>query len=323
MPELLIGVDLGGTQIRALVVGGQGKTLNRVATLTCAADGLEAVIRRIEDTVRRAVGDIPWRQIRGIGVGAPGPVDPWAGLITETPNLPGWQNVPLGDIMARTFGVPVFLGNDANLAALAEHTYGAGVGVDHLIYMTISTGIGGGIIVNGELLLGARGLAGEIGHQTLVDDGPLCGCGNHGHLESLASGPAIARAAREAVAGGRGDRILQLAKGAVDAIDARLVGQAAANGDPTALEIVRRAATYVGIGLANLCNILNPELIILGGGVSRIGDLLFDTVRETVARRAMPGARQVRIVPAALGDDVVLLGAVALINTTVVEGRDP
>jgi glucokinase len=323
MAELLIGVDLGGTQIRALLVDGQGKALNRASTLTRPDDGLEAIIRRIEDTVRRAVGNIPWGQIRGIGVGAPGPVDPWTGVVVGAPNLPGWQDVPLRDIMAETFGLPVCLGNDANLAALAEHTYGAGVGVDHMIYMTISTGIGGGIIVNGELLLGAGGLAGEIGHQTLVDDGPLCGCGNRGHLESLASGPAIARAAREEVARGHGRHILQLARGVADAIDARIVAQAASDGDPTAEIIIRRAATYVGIGLANLCNILNPELIILGGGVTRVGHLLFDTVRETVAERAMSGARQVRIVPAALADDVVLLGAVALIETAGMEGGNP
>jgi len=317
---LLIGVDLGGTRIRALLADGEAKILRRASTLTRATEGREAVIRRIYDMVRAVVGDIPWHQIRGIGIGAAGSVDPSAGLVVASPNLPGWLDVPLRDLVGRTFGLPVHLGNDANLAALAEHTYGAGVGVDDLIYVTISTGIGGGIIANGQLLVGARGLAGEIGHQTIVEDGPLCGCGNRGHLEALASGPAIARMAREQVAQGQGEFILQLAGGAIEVIDAKLVGQAAAKGDQTAQAIIRRAATYVGIGLANLCNILNPEMIILGGGVSRIGDLLFDTVRKTVAQRAMPGAGCVSIVPAALGDDVVLLGAIALINTNTMEG---
>jgi len=322
MPELIIGVDLGATQIRALVADAQGRILGRSATLTHAADGLEAVVGRIEQTVRQAAADVPWARIRGIGVGAPGPVDPREGLVVDPPNLPGWRNVPLRRIMAQVLSLPVRLGNDANLAALAEHRYGAGVGVDNIIYVTLSTGIGGGIIAGGRLLLGARGLAGEVGHQTLVDDGPLCGCGQHGHLEALASGPAIARMAREEVARGHGDRILRLAQGDIEAIDARLVGQAADSGDPFARGIIRRAATYVGIGLANLCNLLNPEMIVIGGGVSAIGDLLFDAVRETVADRAMVGNSQVRIVPAALGDDVVLLGAVALFTTAQMEGRD-
>jgi len=355
MAQLVIGVDLGGTQIRALLADTDtdlhvwsGRTLSsekspdrrlcprrrrarspisakvcdRAATLTRAADGLEAVIGRIEDTVRQVVGDTPWRLVRGIGIGAPGPVDPRAGLVVDPPNLPGWRDVPLRQIMADAFGLPVHLGNDANLAALAEHAYGAGVGVDDLVYVTLSTGIGGGIIAGGQLLLGTRGLAGEIGHQVLVDDGPLCGCGKRGHMEALASGPAIARMAREEVAQGRGHHLLRLARGAIEAIDARLVAQAAREGDPTAQEIIRRAATYVGIGLANVCNMLNPEMIILGGGVSQIGDLLFDTVRKTVAQRAMLGNRQVRIVPAALGDDVVLLGAVALVTRAIAKGGD-
>lgn len=322
MAQLLVGVDLGGTQIRALLADAHGRKLGRASTLTRPGEGPEAVIQRIEETVREAVGNIPWHRVQGIGVGAPGPVDASAGLVVDPPNLPGWRDVPLRRIMADIFGLPVCLGNDANLAALAERRYGAGVGVDNMVYMTISTGIGGGIIAGGELLLGARGLAGEIGHQTLVDDGPLCACGKRGHLEALASGPAIARVAQEEAAGGRDNRILQLAGGVIDAIDARLVAQAADEGDPTAQAIIRQAATYVGIGLANVCNVLNPELIVIGGGVSSIGDLLFDTVRETVASRAMLGNRQVRIVPAALGDDVVLLGAVALVSTIGMGGRD-
>jgi len=315
MSKLVIGVDLGGTQIRALVTDPEGKELGRATTLTRAAEGVEAVIARILDTIRAALGRLPWSDVQGIAIGVPGPTDPWEGVVLQAPNLPGWHNIPLRQIISEKLGVPTKLGNDANLAALGEHIYGAGRGVNNLVYMTISTGIGGGIIADGRLLLGARGLSGEIGHQTLEPDGPLCGCGNRGCLEALAAGPAIARMGREAVTQGRGERLLALAQGSSEAIDARIVAQAAAEGDPTAIGIIRRAATYVGIGLANVCNILNPAMIILGGGVTHIGPLLFDTIRETITLRAMPPVRDVQVVPAALGDDVVLLGAVALITT--------
>lgn len=315
MSELVIGVDLGGTQIRALVMDPDGREVGRSATLTQAAEGVEAVIARILGTIGAALGQLPWSKVRGIAVGVPGPTDPWEGIVLQAPNLPGWRDIPLRQIISERLGVPTKLGNDANLAALGEHFYGAGRGVNNLVYMTISTGIGGGIIADGRLLLGARGLTGEIGHQTLEPEGPLCGCGNRGCLEALAAGLAIARMGREAVIQGRGERLLALAQGSLEAIDARIVARAAAEGDSTALEIVRRAATYVGIGLANVCNILNPAMIILGGGVTRIGPLLFDTIRETIALRAMPPVRDVQLVPAALGDDVVLLGAIALVMT--------
>lgn len=308
-----IGVDLGGTQIRAILRDAQGNIVSRASTLTQASDGQEQVIARIIETVRQTVGETPRSTIGGIGIGVPGPVDPWTGVVLQAPNLPGWRDVPIRDIVQGAFGVPVEVGNDANLAALGEHMYGAGIGVANLIYVTISTGIGGGIIADGKLLLGAKGLAGEFGHQTLVPDGPLCGCGNRGCLEALGSGTAIARMAREAVARGQGQKLLELAQGSVEALDARIVASAARAGDAVAQDILRCAATYVGIGLANVVNILNPELIVLGGGVTRMGELLFDPVREVIAQRAMPVMRTVRIVPAVLGGDVVLFGAVALI----------
>ena len=308
-----VGVDLGGTQIRAILRDAQGAIVSRASILTQASDGQKQVIARIIETVRQTVSGIPWGTIGGIGIGVPGPVDPWTGVVLQAPNLPGWRDVPIRDIVQSAFGVPVEVGNDANLAALGEHMYGAGIGVANLIYVTISTGIGGGIIADGKLLLGAKGLAGEFGHQTLVPDGPLCGCGNRGCLEALGSGTAIARMAREAVARGQGQKLLELAQGSVEALDARIVASAARAGDAVAQDILRCAATYVGIGLANVVNILNPELIVLGGGVTRMGELLFDPVREVIAQRAMPAMRAVRIVPAALGGDVVLFGAVALI----------
>jgi glucokinase len=312
MAEYIVGVDLGGTQIRAVVQDERGQIVARAATLTRAGDGRDAVIGRILDCAREAVGSLSWREIKGVGIGAPGPLDPWQGIVMQSPNLPGWVDVPLRQIISDALGVPTQLGNDANLAALGEYHFGAGRGVPDLIYMTISTGIGGGIITQGQLLLGAGGLAGEVGHQTLSEDGPPCGCGNVGCLEALAAGPAIGRMGREAAAAGRGARLLELAGGNVEAIDAKVVAQAALAGDETACAIIRRSAVWIGIGLANLIHLFNPRLILLGGGVTHVGALLFDPIRATIARRAMPSMREVRVEAAALGDDVVLMGALAL-----------
>ena len=211
MNESLVGVDLGGTQVRAIVCDREGHILSRAATLTLAHEGRDAVIRRILDTIIDAVGPRLWTEIAGIGVGAPGPLNPYSGVVVHAPNLPGWEDVPLRQLIAERFCVPVALGNDANLAALGEQRFGAGRGVDDLVYMTISTGIGGGIISGGELFLGHGGFAGEIGHQTILAGGPLCGCGNHGCLEALAAGPAIGRMGREAAEEGRGEALLALA----------------------------------------------------------------------------------------------------------------
>lgn len=309
-----LGVDLGGTQIRAALCNADGRIVRRAADKTLAEEGRERVVARILSTIRQAAGDTPWERIRGIGIGAPGPLDPFEGTVLGAPNLPGWECVPLQSIVSETFGVRARLGKDTNVAALGEHTYGAGRGVRDMVYMTISTGIGGGIIMDDRLLLGAGGFAGEIGHQVIVGDGLLCGCGNRGCVETLAAGPFIGRAGREAALAGRGQRMLALAGGDCAAIGAPIVAEAARLGDPTAREIILRAAEAVGIALANVCNVLNPELIILGGGVTHVGDLLFDTVRATIAERAMPTMRNVRVVPAALGDDVVLWGAIALLR---------
>ena len=188
MPPYILAVDLGGTQIRAALCDLQGQILRRIAYPTQAASGLDAVIKRLEDTIAEAIGSTPLDQIIGIGIGAPGPLNPITGILLEAPNLPGWYNVPLRNIISARFGLPTFLGNDANLAGLAENTFGAGHGQSHMIYLTVSTGIGGGIIVDGRMLLGARGLGAEVGHTIVDPDGPLCSCGHHGCVESFASG---------------------------------------------------------------------------------------------------------------------------------------
>ncbi|MFQ5886603.1 MAG: ROK family protein, partial [Anaerolineae bacterium] len=308
----VVTVDLGGTHIRSALINEEGEILARAERETLAQEGPEPVIGRIEACIRDVA-----RGTEAVSIAAPGPLDPWKGIIHQAPNLPGWRDVPLADILHRAFKVPVYLNNDANLAALAEHRFGAGQGANHLIYLTISTGIGGGIISQGRLLLGAKGLAGEVGHMTLEPEGPPCGCGGRGHLESLASGPAIARRAVAEMEKGTETSITRLVKGNLSKVTAKVVAQAAQEGDPLANSIFKEAGFYIGLGITNLLHILNPQLVILGGGVSKAGDLIFDPVRATVKARAIPSIQGgVKIVLSALGDDAGLLGAAAFVVKT-------
>jgi glucokinase len=337
---LMIGVDLGGTQVRAALVQ-DGRLLSRVGYLTQDEDGFEAVLMRIKEAIRQAAqqAGVPLGQVIGIGIGAPGPLDSRTGILFAPPNLKGWRNVPLRQLLFDEFGLPVYLGNDANLAGLGEHIYGAGRGVPDMIYVTVSTGIGGGVIIGGRVLEGVSGTAGEVGHMTIDIRGPRCNCGNIGCLEVLASGTAIARRAAEAIAEGRGDAMLAVARElaarkspmvdlagrsrlspeaqiaplpAEVEVDAAAVVEAARRGDAVAAEITRTAAENVGVGMVNLIHLFNPALIVIGGGVSKAGPLLFEPVERVVRERAMEVPRKaVRIVRAELGENVGLLGAAA------------
>ena len=253
MNRQIIAVDVGGTQIRAALCDPEGVIHRRVAGLTAGHEGREAVMGRIERAIRRVwPANAP---VAAIGLVAPGPLDPWSGVVLDAPNIPGWKNYPLRAIIQERFDVPILVGNDANAAALAEQRFGAGQGEPNLIYITVSTGIGGGIIVNGELLLGAHGLAGEIGHIIVEPDGPRCGCGNYGCLETLASGPSIARQARQRICTAEPGRILELAQGDPNAISAKIVNEAAQEGEPLAVDVFRQAGTYLGIGLVTLLHL--------------------------------------------------------------------
>jgi len=292
-----------------------GRIISRDYRQTEAAKGLDAVVARMIDAASEVMngGGVVSAQISAVGVAAPGPIDAKSGVVTTPPNLPGWTDVPLRQLIQDGLGLPTALENDANAAALAEHRFGAGQGTEHMIYVTASTGIGGGFILNGELYGGATGAAGEIGHMTILPQGPHCGCGNRGCLEALASGTAIAREARERVKCGIPTLIADLAKGDLKHISAKLVAQAAGQGDIEAQEILDEAMTYLGVGMANLVNLFNPELIVIGGGLTNMGARIFDPVRSIIQRRAFRAAAQVvRVVPARLGDDVGALGAAAV-----------
>lgn len=307
----VVGVDLGGTKIYTAAASVDGEILAEVKIPTEAGGGLEHVLARIISTVRQVQKDAPAvGKVGALGIGVPGLMDPFRGIVHQAPNL-GWSGVPLKDLLEARLGVPVYVDNDANLAALGEHTFGAARGAEDVVYVTVSTGIGGGLILKGELYYGAFFGAGEIGHMTVDPEGPPCSCGNRGCLEALASGTALARQAAELVARGEGREILRAAGG--NNITARSVSLAAAAGDEAALSLLKEAGRALGIGLANIVNLLNPALIVLGGGVMQSGPLFWKAMEEEMETRVLRAARrQARVVTAALGPRSGLLGAVAL-----------
>jgi len=310
--QAVVGVDVGGTKtLLALVDPGGGVLARR---------RVETPQRGPEDFVQVLVGELEAlleqagrrrEDVLGLGVGAPGPLDPQSGVVFEPPNLAGWRDVPLAAMLQEAAGIPTWVENDANAAALAEAWVGVGRGVRDLIYITVSTGIGGGLILDGELYHGVSGTAGEVGHMTVEPEGPLCGCGRRGHLEAVASGGAIARMAQEAVRAGRETRLSALPS---QALTAEAVAEAAAQGDALAREIYARAGSYIGLAVASLVNVLNPAMVVFGGGVSKAGDLLLEPVRRVVRERAFRRpAQAAQIVPAGLGDDVGVIGAAAVV----------
>jgi glucokinase len=309
-------VDLGGTKIIAAVVLPDGKIISRNYRLTMADKGPEAVSDRILSAVDKAIAQAKLKtsELIGIGVAAAGILDTNRGIVTTSPNLPNWRNVPLRDILADKLGVATYIVNDASAAALGEHRFGAGMGFNNMLYLTVSTGIGGGIIIDGELYSGADGCAGEVGHMTVEADGPRCHCGNFGCLEALASGWAVAKAAIKRINNGEKSSIVELVDGRLENITAETVAVAARRGDQLAADIVAEAAKYLGIGLANLVNIFNPELIVIGGGLSKMGDMLLSPAWKVLKERAFQlPADTVRVVRARLGSNAGIIGAAAYV----------
>jgi glucokinase len=308
----VIGVDLGGTQIRAVRAGMDGRIEERRAVLTLAAEGPLSVLDRMRALVASVWGE---GGVQAIAVGVPGPTDPYRGVLLTGPNLPGWHEVDLKQELGAHFAAPVFVGNDANLAGLAEHRFGAGVGFRHMVYITHSTGIGTSVIIDGRMLLGRMGLAAEIGHTTinLSADSPQ----NNlvGTLEGMTSGPNFARRAQIALRAGAISRAVELAGGDIAAVTPVELSQAAREGDAFALEQYRLVGRYLGTGIVNILHTFNPECIVIGGGVwLHCRDLMVDSMWETIRSRAQSPAywQDLEIRTAALGDDVGLLGAVAL-----------
>ncbi len=308
------GIDLGGTKILALVADAGGRVIGSERVPTYASQGPEAVIGRIVDAVRGAASDsgIDVSVLRAAGISAPGPIDAAAGVITDPPNLPGWHNVPLAKILHERLGIPAILENDANCQGVAEHQFGAGRGYRHVLFVTLSTGIGGGIIIDDELYAGASGAAGEFGHIIVAAEGPACGAGHVGCLEAFASGTAIAARAREQIAAGGLVRTARLAEHDPP-LSAQTVFLAGEQGEAEAEAIIAEAGRYLGLGLASLINAFNPQAIVLGGGLTNMGDaLLRPAVEVARARSFAQSFADVRIVEGELGERAGALGAIAV-----------
>lgn len=321
MKEHVVGIDIGGTKLATVVADKTGHILGKVRKPTHSEKGPEYAIGLLFDMVREVVNQVGLEQtsISAIGVSCGGPLDTKTGIVYSPPNLPGWDALPLKALLESEFQVPTTIENDANASALAEFRFGGGRGYSAVLYMTMSTGIGGGIVIDGQVYHGANDSAGEVGHQILLPNGPRCGCGKRGCLEALCSGPAIARRAQAALQkqrkGGKSPTaLLTLADGRIEAVRSEHVLAAARTGDALALELVQETAYYMGWGIANLVNILNPDIVLLGTIAVAAGDLLLDPIRETVSKFAMTRpAEAVHIAPAQLGDALGDLAAVALV----------
>jgi len=312
-----IGIDVGGTNVKIALVDDKGKIIYSNSIPTRAELGYEFTVSNIKQAIHDLLKETKHieKDIAGIGFGFPGQVDYKEGIVRNAPNIPGWVEVPIAKIFESEFHIPTRVDNDVRCAALGELNYGAGKGCENLICITVGTGIGSGLIVNGKLVRGASNAAGEIGHIKLqMHDGPICGCGDTGCLEAFASGPAIVALAEEYIKGGKSTKYREMANG--NPITPYIVSEAAKAGDPVAQRIFATIGEYIGIGLSGVVNLLNPEKIIIGGGVADAGDLLFDPIVKALKQRAMKIAGStVEVVHAQLGNTAGVIGASLLIES--------
>ncbi len=309
----VVGIDIGGTNIVAGTVAEDGSELvGLVSEPTFPDHGPDAVLARIVKLARASMAAARGKEIAGVGIGSPGPLDTKTGVVLLTPNL-GWTNYPVRDRLAQALGLPATLDNDANCAIFGEWWRGAARGADYVVGLTIGTGIGGGIVLGGELYRGASDIAGEVGHMTIDSTGRLCKCGNYGCLEAYASGPAIAARAVEGITPGAETSLPRYVNGDLAKITAQVVYEAAHDGDEYAREVVKDTAKFLGAGVANIVNIFNPEVVVICGGVTLAGDRLFVPLRAEVKRRAFKPAVDVcRIVPGELTGTAGVYGAAAV-----------
>lgn len=315
---LIAAVDLGGTSIKGALADETGTILVEQTIPTESHAGPRVVLERTATLIHQLVArlQLPSQRLLRLGVGLPGLVDLAAGTTKFLPNLPGhWRDVPVAKFLEAQVDCPVRLLNDARAATLGELRFGHGRDEPQLTlaFFTLGTGVGGGLAIDGRLRLGPFGAAGELGHQTIVPDGPHCGCGNRGCLESLASGPAISAEGIRLLRAGQAPKLFELVEGHGDRVTPREMLAAAHAGDVHVAQAIRRAATFVGIAAANVVTMLHPDLIVLGGGVAELGELLLDVVRDTISQRVgMFPADDIRVEKSQLGERAGLLGAVAL-----------
>lgn len=307
--DYVVGIDLGGTKISGAFSDCEGNVLSKYTIPTNSFEGDQAVLQRIISVVEKVIIDSGKSidDVKAIGIGSPGPLDAKQGLIIETPNLP-FTNFKLVEPIEKRFGVKTYLDNDANVAAIGEFMMGAGKGTENMVYITVSTGIGGGAIINGKIYRGNTSNAVEIGHTTVLPDGPRCNCGNYGCAEVMASGTAIGRCAREAVEKG-----LETSLANYENVTSYEVFKEAEKGDKVAQNILDTTLPYLGVCVANIITSFDPEMVIIGGGVSKGGNIVFEKVQIEVNKRCFKSmSTSCKIVPAGLGTDAGVIGAVAL-----------
>jgi len=323
MAELYAGIDLGGTTLIGALAGADGKLVVEKSIPTESHRGPQAVLQSAAELVND-LAESAGARVAAVGMGVPGLVDLRAGITKFLPNLPTqWRDVAVRKILSPLIGCDVFLLNDVRAATLGELTFGRGKHADTMLFFSRGTGIGGGIVVNRVLSLGPLGAAGELGHQTILPDGPRCGCGNRGCLEALASAPAIAAEGVRLMLSGQAPKLQQIIAGDSGKVTTKTMAQAAIQGDERVKEAITRAAEYLGIGVANAVTALHPDLVVLGGGMSAMGELLFDPVRKTVEKRVkMFPVSDIRIELSALGDRAGVLGAIALAVQGGLRGND-
>lgn len=305
----VIGIDLGGTKINGALADLEGKILSQSTLPTNAFEGDKAVLERIIKVIENVMMEAGKgsEEVRAIGIGSPGPLDAKKGLIITTPNLP-FKNFQLVQPIVGKFNIPTYLDNDANVAAIGEYMLGAGKGSTNMIFMTVSTGVGGGAILDGKIYRGSTSNALEIGHCTVLPDGPRCNCGNYGCVEAIASGTNIARQAREAIEKG-----LETSLKNYDKITSYEVYVEAQKGDKVAKDILDFSFNYLGIAVANTITAFDPEVFVIGGGVAQMGAVMFDKIQEVVNTRCFKAmSENCKIVPAGLGTEAGVQGAVAL-----------
>ena len=311
-----IGIDVGGTNVKIALVNEKGGIVYSNSIPTRAEMGYEYTVNSMKEAIKELLKETNTsaKDVEGRGFGFPGQIDCKKGIVRLAPNIPGWVDVPIAEIMEKEFGIPTRVDNDVRCAALGELNFGAGKGCENLVCITVGTGIGSGLIINGKLVRGASNAAGEIGHIKLdMTGGPLCGCGDRGCLEAFASGPSIVAMAEEYIKGGKSTKYRELAN---PDITPYVVSVAAQQGDPVAKRIFTIIGEYIGVGLASVVNLLNPEKIIIGGGVAAAGDILMTPIKETLVKRAMPiSGGAVEVVPAQLGNTAGVIGASLLINS--------
>lgn len=319
MSYYVIGVDLGATNIVCILSSKDGKIITKSTRKTLGSKGKDKTISQIINSAKNVLKEgeklgVSAKSILGMGVGGPGPINSDEGVIHIAPNIPGWINTSLVKELGNELDLPVFLENDANAAALGEWWMGAGKDVDNLVLLTLGTGIGGGIIIEGEVLHGIRHTAGEIGHMIIREGGLLCGCGNRGCFEAYASAKAVVKRTLTAINRGKKTVLTDTVKNKPEKITCKLIYDTARKGDELCKKIVEETGKYLGIGIANIVNIINPQMVVLGGGMAKAGNLLFDPVREYVEKHAFTAAMEgVKIVPAQLGTNAGAIGAVAFV----------